>query len=439
MDFSSLLPIAPRQSLEQYALEDLAKSPLSDEQRDIARQIIETRKCFLITGNAGTGKSFLLNWLRSRLTMQITASTGIAALQIKGGTVHSWAGLGIGTKSAGWIVENLIEKKVKYRDKTFDRIKDCQRLVIDEVSMLSAEMIDLLDNVCCIVRENEEPFGGIQVIFVGDFLQLPPVTKDKEESNFAFEATAWEAADTKVFLLTKVFRQEEELFARVLNKIRFDEIDEEVEGFLRSRYEAIDEDPEHPPVILHTHNHGCDRVNRIELRKISGEEKTFKADDGGKHAGFIAQLDKDCMAPKILTLKRGARVMLLVNLNPSEGLVNGSLGFVRDWDAFGVTVEFDNGVTQVLDQETWSYMKGDDVLATRSQYPLRLAWAITIHKSQGMTLAKVEAHLDQCFADGQAYVALSRAQTSAGLFLRGKGVSISANKKAVDFYKRHCK
>ena len=439
MDFSSLLPIAPRHSLEQYALEDLATSPLSDEQKDIARQIIETRKCFLITGNAGTGKSFLLNWLRSRLTMAIAASTGIAALQIKGGTIHSWGGLGIGTKSAGWIVENLLDKKVKYRDKTYDRIKDCQRLVIDEISMLSAEMIDLLDAVCCIIRENEEPFGGIQVIFVGDFLQLPPVTKDKELPNFAFEASAWEAADTKVFLLTKVFRQEEELFARVLNKIRFDEIDEEVEEFLIARYEAVDPDPEHPPVILHTHNHGCDKVNRIELRKIPGEEKIFKADDTGKHESFIAQLDKDCMAPKLLTLKVGARVMLLVNLNPAEGLVNGSLGFVREMGVFGITVEFDNGTTSTLEQETWSYMKGDDVLATRSQYPLRLAWAITIHKSQGMTLAKVEAHLDHCFADGQAYVALSRAQTSAGLFLRGKGVSISANKKAVDFYKRHCK
>jgi ATP-dependent DNA helicase PIF1 len=436
--FPSLTTDRDIQSLDSLALEELDTSFLSEEQRVVARKIITTRKSLLITGNAGTGKSALLNWVRSRVHMDVTASTGIAALQINGGTIHSWAGLGIGNKPAGWIVQNMLEKWLKYRDRTYDRIRHCQRLVIDEVSMLSADMLDLLDLVLCEVRECDEPFGGIQMILLGDALQLPPVTKGKEEPKFFFEAEAWRHAQVDVHLLTKVFRQEEELFARVLNKIRFDEIDEEVEDFLRSRYEALDPEPEIPPCIIHSHNAGCDRINRIALSHIQSPEVHFHATDEGKHSAFIEQLNKDCLAPKKLTLKVGARVMLLVNLDPGKRLVNGSLGIVTSFDAFGIHVEFDHGETVLIEKAGWSYMKGDDVLATREQYPLRLAYSITAHKSQGMTLSKVEAHLARCFADGQSYVALSRAQTSAGLFLRGDGINIMANKKAVDFYRRNC-
>lgn len=435
--------------LDLLILDKLKASDLSEEQQSLAREVIETKNNFLITGNAGVGKTHVLNWLRLNIGMSVTASTGIAAIQIKGSTIHSWAGLGIGKQSAPKIVDSLAEKALKYRDRTLERIRHCQRLVIDEVSMLDADMLDLLEQVLMIARESEESFGGVQMVFIGDFLQLPPVSR-KGAAKFAFNADSWEGADVQVRLLTKVFRQEDEEFSSILNKIRFGDTDDEVFEFLKARHKAVDDDPEHPPCILHSHNAGCEEKNLLELEKLPGEEWVVESQEWSKHENFAKQLDKECLAPRNLHLKQGARVMLLTNLDLAKGLANGSLGIVNDEDPEDlrypedpgdpevVRVDFDNGHSVEIETVEYELIKGDSVLATRKQLPLRLAWAITIHKSQGMTIPKVEAHLAKCFAKGQSYVALSRAKTAEGLFLRGGGANIEAHPKAVRFYQEHC-
>lgn len=428
--------ICPLDNLDRDVIEQLETSDLSGEQREVAREIIETKHNILITGNAGVGKTHLLKWLRSRIDMSVTASTGIAAIHIKGSTIHSWAGLGIGKLPAAKILANLEEKAVKYRDKTLSRMQDCNRLVIDEISMLDADMLNLLDEVLRGARSMVEPFGGVQMVLIGDFLQLPPVTRSGKPK-FAFKADSWIRAGVQVRLLTHVFRQEDREFSGILNKIRFDECDDEVSTFLAARHAAKDEDPEHPPCILHTHNRGCEKTNLEELAKLDGEAVTYEADETHKHEAFQKQLNKECLAPRKLTLKVGARVMLLANLDLSKGLANGTLGIVECVDG-EPRIQFDNGKTVDMEKSEYELIKGEDTLATRSQYPLRLAWAITIHKSQGMTIPKVEAHLKRCFAEGQSYVALSRASTVEGLFLRGGGVNISAHPEAVKFYREHC-
>jgi ATP-dependent DNA helicase PIF1 len=408
---------------------------LSDEQQAVIERALRGENLF-ITGNAGTGKSFLLHHLKDLLGPQLTAATGVAALQLKGETIHSWAGLGIGDKSAREIVAGLRNRKMQWGDRTLDRMQRTSMLVIDEVSMLSDDLIDLLDGVLSIARDSDEVFGGVQMLMVGDMLQLPPVSRD-EEVGFAFEADAWRQANVGVMMLTKVFRQEEEYFSRILSKIRFDEIDDEVAAFLEERYHAEDPDPEHPACILHTHNYGCEGINNKMLAGLPGPVTEKIAIDTGKHENFKKQLDRDCRAPAKLRLKVGARVMLLVNLDLPAGLANGSMGFVEAIGNSFITVRFDNGVVRPIERMMWEFKKAEVVVASREQFPLMLARAVTIHKSQGMTLDKVEAHLAKCFSPGQSYVALSRARTSGGLFLRGPGVTISAHPKAVAFYKNH--
>lgn len=428
------------EALDQMILDELksADCPLSDEQKEIARELIEDRTNLCVTGNAGTGKTFLLNWLRHRYPMDVTASTGIAALHIQGCTIHSWSGIGVGKHTAHQVVENLRDREEKWNDTALDNIVTCTTLVIDEISMFDREMLTLLDDVMRIAREAEgEPFGGAQVLFFGDFLQLPPVSR--KVSPFAFDAPVWEEAEIKTRLLTKVFRQKDQRMAEVLNKIRFGNLDEEVEEFLIERFNAEDPEPDKRPVCLHSHNRGVDEINLKELDLLSSEPVTLPAIETQKNKIFAQQLDKDCLAPRELILKPGARVMLVKNISVRRGLANGSLGTVQVCRPGKVLVNFDGQpAVEEISRFQFEMQKGDEVVATRSQYPLRLAYAITIHKSQGMTLDKVEADLSECFADGQSYVALSRAKTPEGLFLTGDGCNIEANKRAVRFYREEC-
>lgn len=409
---------------------------LSDEQ-EIALVKIVQGKNLLITGNAGTGKSTLMRRVVELIGPEVTASTGVAALQIGGETIHSWSGIGIGEHTAAEVVRNLESRARQWGDQTLARMVAAKTLIIDEVSMLSADILDLLDAVLCLARQDDRPFGGLQMVFCGDFCQCSPVDRSGK-AKFAFKAKAWKDAGIEVALLTKVFRQEEERFSRVLNDIRFDRMTDEVADFLHERFAAEDPDPTKPACILHTHNEKCDRVNREMLRNLPGDTVDLKARDEGKHEGFVKQIERDCLAPTVLSVKPGARVMLLVNLDIRGGLVNGSMGHVLSAGAAGVRVRFDNGREELIERKEWEFKKGGVIVARRAQFPLRLARAVTCHKAQGLTLDKVETDLSRCFAPGQAYVALSRARTSEGLFLRGTGVSIEAHPEAVKFYQQHC-
>jgi ATP-dependent DNA helicase PIF1 len=411
---------------------------LSDEQ-ELALIKIISGKNVLITGDAGTGKSFLMKRLIELTAPAVTASTGVAALQIGGETIHSWSGIGVGDKPASDVIRNLRSRQSQWGDQTLRRMVEAKTLVVDEISMLSADLLDLLDATLCLARDSHAPFGGIQVVFVGDLLQLPPVSRDGK-AQFPFKSQAWQEADIDVVVLTQVFRQEERRFSQILKAIRFDEVTPEVEAFLIERFEAEDPDPARPACILHTHNAKCDVVNARMLRELPGVLAVFKARDEGKHENFVRQIERDCLAPTELCLKPGARVMLLTNLDTRGGLVNGSMGHFLEADAGGdIRVLFDNGREESVGKKQWEFKKGGEILARRTQFPLRLARAVTVHKSQGLSLDKVETDLSKCFSPGQAYVALSRARTAEGLFLRGSGIVIEAHPEAVKFYRQHDK
>lgn len=419
-----------------------AQKPLTFEQLNPKQQAFATRvkngENAMVTGPAGTGKSALLQYLRSDYPdLHVTASTGIAALNVGGCTLHSWASLGIGQDSAKKIAERILEKK----GIPFYMLKTAKRLAIDEISMIDASLFQLASDVLKIVRKNDAPFGGIQLILFGDFLQLPPVGKDGNAVRFAFESQAWQDARIEVFVLDQVMRQKDAAFAGVLSRVRLGDTSEEVRSVLRPRINATDPNPEIEPVSLCTHNADADHINTAKLDALPGDEVEIAAADSGSDFAKDT-LDKNCIAPKTLRLKVGAQVMLLWNIDVESGLANGTLGKVIEikktlWAGRVPVVEFTNGTVMELEPQTWELKKNGEVMASRRQMPLRLSWAISIHKSQGLTLEKVRVSLKRCFADGQAYVALSRAKTIEGLFIADiTANSIRANSTALAFYRR---
>lgn len=383
----------------------------------------------LITGNAGSGKSFVVGKLKDKYGYEIaiTSTTGVAALLIGGNTIHSWAGIGLGEGTPGQIAKKINDRG----GRTLERIVNCERLVIDEVSMLSAELFTKLDHVFRMVRETETPFGNIQMIIVGDFLQLPAVHKfvpqpfdaqeemmeQEEVGRYPFDSKSWAEAEIQTHELKTIVRQKDKVFAEVLNKVRLGIVDEQVRSVLVSRMgRFVDDGSGVKPVRVFSTNASVDAINLSELNKVDGPEKVFTA----KYTGMpwaIENIKKNCLAVENIRLKVGAQVMLLRNVNIDAGLVNGSLGVVKNF-AHGIPqVEFSNGVVHACEPEVWEIKDGDRSLASCEQVPLRLAYAATIHKLQGATLDKVELDLGNCFEYGQAYVALSRCRTLDGMFI----------------------
>lgn len=410
---------------------------LSDEQEAVAKAA-QAGQSILITGEAGTGKSMLLGKLVEKFggRLPVTATTGIAAVNVQGVTLHSWAGLGMGDQTARQIAARINQQRAKH----YLNITGFNRLAIDEISMLSAELMNKVDEVFRIVRRNDRPFGGMQLILFGDFLQLPPVIKNPAEEAhgvFAFQSRAWQDAGIRVAMLRKVFRQTDLEFSQALSNIRVGNCSERARAMLNSRFRKPDPDPTIEPVIVHTHNVDVEDYNEGRLNELPGKVIEYKAQDTGRESA-IKLLEKNCLAPTLLRLKEGAQVMLLANVEPESGLANGSIGRVESFaggDSKRPVVRFTNGLVRELERQSWQIKDDGRVLAERFQIPLRLAWSITAHKSQGMSLDKIKVFLAKCFAPGQAYVALSRARTLPGLFIEsGSRDSIKASEDAVRFY-----
>ncbi len=387
----------------------------------------------LITGPAGTGKSFLQSHLKSLIPrLAMTASTGIAGINIGASTIHSWTGVGLAIQPAEVLAKKILASEARYNDPTARRIRNLKTMGIDEISMIEGRFLDKIGDVFQIIRKDDSPFGGVQILAFGDFLQLPPVSKN-DRPRFAFESFHWKNANFSTIVLDKVFRQEDQAFASVLGKIRIGHIDSEVTDFINSRKGTTPEDLPVKPLIVHTHNKGADSKNKLEFEKLPGKPLEFKAKDwaDGDSDYTLQQLDRNCILPKHLLVKENTQVMLLHNDGP---YANGSMGTLTDMMTGMCIVEFSRGEWEV-EQITRELYKGEDLVATRTQMPLRHAWAITIHKSQGMTLDAIEVHLSQAFAHGQAYVALSRAKTAEGLFIAsGSAASIKANPLALRYY-----
>jgi hypothetical protein len=471
-----------------------AATTLTVEQNAVLDAVREGHSVFF-TGSAGTGKSLVLTLLRRQLpawSTTFTASTGIAATAIGGATLHSWAGIGaaaltamedMGGSGNPDALAALVETVKKRRDAAA-RWRSTRTLVCDEISMVDAGLFDALDAVGRALRGNSSPFGGLQLVLSGDFFQLPPVGSHSSSSSsaagggggggkrFAFQAAAWPRAISRCILLTKVFRQAEVSFAAMLDEIRWGRVSPATVEVLEGRWNAIldvDDDDDDgsarggkaaaqiQATKLATHRADVDSENSERLRRLPGETVTFNAVDtgggggggggggpgggGGGGGGGLALLESACPAPKQISLKVGAQVILTKTLDQNAGLVNGARGVVLSF-AGGATrsplVRFVRGLEVVIRPELFTVTIAGTTVACRRQLPLGLAWALSIHKSQGMTLDAVEMSLARVFEYGQAYVALSRVRSLEGLSLmeRFRPSFVRAHPDVIAFYER---
>ncbi|MBK0062098.1 MULTISPECIES: AAA family ATPase [unclassified Acinetobacter] len=390
--------------------------------QETALKLLKAGENVFLTGSAGAGKTYTLNqyinYLKARkVPVAVTASTGIAATHMNGMTIHTWAGIGI--------KDHLSEddlKRMKERKYLKEHLENAQVLIIDEISMLHAKQLNLVNKVLKYFKESDEAFGGIQVIVAGDFFQLPPVGKNDERNRdkFCFMSDAWVEAKFRVCYLTEQHRQDDEILNRILNAIRAQNIQREhTQALQQSRQQDIGD----TFTRLYTHNMDVDNINFQHLNEIENEGHQFNAVLDGNEK-LLETLKSSVRAPEELLLKKHAKVMFVKN-NFDMGYINGSLGEVigfEEDDEHGILpkVKMTDGTTLLVEPETWSVEnEAGKSIASFQQIPLRLAWAITIHKSQGMTLEAAEINLSHTFEKGQGYVALSRLKSLTGLRLLG--------------------
>ena len=386
-----------------------------------ALDILKMGHNVFLTGAAGSGKTYVLNQYIAFLkdggvSVGVTASTGVAATHMQGMTIHSWAGIGIKADISSGDLTKMAKKS--YLKKRF---KHAKVLIIDEVSMLHHYRLDMVDRVCRAMKEDERPFGGLQVVLCGDFFQLPPISRGAEKARFVYHSDIWQDQDMdlKVCYLDEQHRQSDDELLNVLNDIRGNKVTDATLNPLRKRYKK-EISGEVEPTKLYTHNSDVDRINERALDKLDGAEETYEMTSTGKQK-LVEVLMKSCLAPEILRLKKDAAVMFVKN-NHDKGYVNGTLGTVVDFDDFGSpVVRLRDGVEVTATPESWTIEEDGKVLAEISQIPLRLAWAITVHKSQGMSLDAAEMDLSKSFEPGMGYVALSRVRTLEGLRMLGWG------------------
>lgn len=403
-----------------------------------ALDILKTGTNVFLTGPAGSGKTHILReylaYLKKhKVPVGITASTGIAATHMGGVTIHSWAGIGIKDSLSDWDIDAISQK-----EKTTSKMRSVKVLVIDEISMLHHFRLDMVDRVLRYVRDDPSPFGGVQVVVCGDFFQLPPIVRHSgrsrkislfddtaDESYFAYNAKSWHEADFAVCYLEGNRRQNDKSYAFILDSIRNAVINDEIMSQLMSRAKKDSRKENNPGTTrLYSHNIDVDAENERELAKIVGKMEVYTMTSKGKK-NHVENLKASCLAPELLKLKKGAKVMFVKN-NFDKGYVNGTVGTIRTCSPYEIVVEVAGSRINV-EPDSWRVEDDDGrSLAEIKQYPLRLAWAITIHKSQGMSLESAEIDLSKSFEKGMGYVALSRVRSLEGLLLLG------LNKRALE-------
>lgn len=448
-----------------------------------ALEILKTGANVFLTGVPGAGKTYVINeyikYLEDKgVYPAVTASTGIAATHIGGTTIHAFSGIGIEKNIDGYKLEKIME-----REKLVKRIQNTKVLIIDEISMLDANTLDNVNLVLKEIKNPTLPFGGVQIIFVGDFFQLPPVTKRGEYKNYAFAASSWRDAKPLTCYLEEQFRQSDETFTKLLLAIRENSVDEmhvellnelvkktnkkfgikpvkaieegeyeeetvelevfeddnnEVEkGAVKHKMQGVrlGQAPLSAPGILsfpvptksvynslgilelHSHNKNVDEINDVNLKNLPGKEYVYRMITTGK-AQLVEGLMKNCLSPEILKLKVGAKVIFTKNSLEGE-YANGTMAEVVELETFSIKAVTKEGKMVEVKQTDWSLEDDGKVKAKLTQYPLRLAWAITVHKSQGMSLDEAVLSLSDTFEYGQGYVALSRVRSLDGLYLKG--------------------
>ncbi len=399
--------------------------------QDLALKILQSGANTFITGSAGTGKTYVINqyinYLRERkLSVAITASTGIAATHMDGVTIHSWSGMGVKDR---FTEEDY--KRLKKRTNFVKRLANTNVLIIDEISMLHKKQLELLDEILRYFRDPFLPFGGLQLVVSGDFFQLPPIDRTGASSRdiYCFMSDSWVKADFSICYLTEQYRQSKNSLHTILNEIRKQQISEHSIQALQNKVSQSQEMDWEIYPHLYTHNVNVDQFNEEKLTALDGTKRKYIAKAKGR-ANLVDQLKRNVTVPEELVLKEGAEVMFVRN-NAEEGYVNGTLGIIVEFNMDGFPVVLTrNGVEIDASPVAWTIENEQGkTLAEYEQIPLRLAWAVTIHKSQGMTLDSACINLLHAFEVGQGYVALSRLKDFEGLTLLG------INNKALELNK----
>jgi len=444
---------------------------LTREQKEVARDILSGRNVF-ITGPAGTGKSFLFQYIFQELALlhgekavAVTAPTGVAAVNVDGVTIHSFAGIGLGRGD-----EEELFKKVFNSTKGLRNWTKTKVLMIDEISMLGSELFTKLANIGARIRALKGgpslPFGGIQLVLCGDFFQLPPVKLgSKLVGSFAFTSPAWKQLNVKMYKLTHIIRQKDMKFINILNTLRLGNVNQFIINILQTCHVANKALPQDGiiPTKLSCINKDVDAENKQRLEELSGKETVLEARD--KLVNSFAQLSKEAVLERLkddiekrvpgkLMLKPGAQVVLVRNADVLRKLVNGTRGVVVGFKVdhiepnreTGETVSgtflcpeirWDCGLTEALHPRQFHYRSPSLGVILREQFPLKLAWSMTVHKSQGMTLSRAEIRVSNAFDYGQVYVALSRCVSLDGLWMTGSSLSnraVKAHPKVKEFY-----
>ena len=400
--------------------------------QELALAILLSGRSALLTGAAGTGKTHLLNnfivQARKRgKKVSVTATTGLAATHLGGNTIHSWSGIGV----SDHLPNNFFERLSKTRR---DVISKTDVLIIDEISMLHDFRLDMIDKVLRTVRENDRPFGGIQLVMSGDFFQLPPVNRPNEQGGgFVVYSDAWQELQPAVLYLERQYRQNDEQLLEILTALRTGDVRRRhVEALLaRTKIEPPDGDI----TELHTVNVDVDDINIQKLAELPGEERSYQQTTTGSKI-YVENLQRSVLAPENLVIKLGALVMAVKN-SPQKLYANGSIGTVVDFEPLTEypVVEFRDGRRVTMVPDVWELRDGERKRASISQVPLRLAWAITVHKSQGMTLDAAKIDLRKAFVEGMGYVALSRVRDLDNLYLYGinrRALEVSSDALAID-------
>jgi ATP-dependent DNA helicase PIF1 len=397
-----------------------------------AIDVLNSKDNVFLTGHAGTGKSFVINHFQKSLPfpLPVLASTGAAAVLIDGRTFHGYFGLGI---MEGGLLRTV--KKAIANNRVQARLKKDHAIIIDEISMIHPEAFEAANRIAQTVRDSDAPFGGLRLIVVGDFLQLPPITPNNQSVQWLFEMDLWHQLDFKKIYLKETMRTDKKVFVDVLNSIREGQVTNDVKEFLDSRLSPVGDDFD--GTVLFGRRNQAEFFNIKKLNQIPDAEVIYETEI--KIAAKVQKTEDAMLAlsplPKQLKLKKNALVMLRKN-DPDLKFVNGSLGRILKLTKEVVEVQLFTGSKVLLAKEEFHILDADGKkMATITNFPISLAWATTIHKSQGASIDRVHVDLRNLWECGQAYVALSRARSPENLFVEGWTTrSIKADPNAVKFY-----
>lgn len=404
-----------------------------DKYQKNAVQLVQAGYNLFITGSAGSGKSFLIrkcidkcSFIYEEKHIAVTSTTGISSLNINGITIHSWAGITPHTDFSD--VDGFVDE-IKKKYKKYNNWKYTKLLIIDEISMLSVVMFNFLHNVAMKLRRNKEPFGGIQVIVVGDFFQLPPI-KNCAETDFVFTSTYWNDIIDYSIVLKKTHRQKEEELITFLNKIRVGIKDESVQQALKQYHNNPNYNKNYTHLYPNKFNVRVHNVNKVYALEGEVIEKYARMI---KKTSYDYPFPSDSVIEEQLLLKPNAFVIINKNIDVKNGLVNGRQGIFLGFSNESARFQTKDGIIHYISKERWEFPN-----YSIEQYPLRLAWALTIHKSQGMGIEKLSVDIgSNIFDDGQVYVALSRATNGEFLHIKNYSLhSIRVNKKVKRYYKQ---